>query len=144
MAINHNINVNIQITLSKEDNQNLETILKDLKSKYQFDFTKSKAISFLIRKYAIEQCNIIEKVEQKPVKTTIKKELNQNQEPKKMGQIVEKLKAFKQEKNLNNVELSKVLNIPEGTIKKYLYCGRTPTGENERKIIDFLNKEGIE
>lgn len=128
--INKNNNVNLQLTISKADNEKLLMIQESLKNLLSIDLTKSQTIAFLIRNYQGQKAT-----NQEPKANTKKPKSNINYQ----GQ----LNALKDKLNVSFHELSQILGIPQSTLKKYAYGQQNPSGENEKLLLDALKRYGI-
>lgn len=130
MAINHNKNVNLQITISKVDNESLLTIQKDLSNKMNIEFSKSQTIAFLIKSYILNTSNPWQ---------------SQNKEQREQDLINYRvlLNTLKSKLEKTYKELSEIIGISESTLKKYALGKQAPTGENKQKLNDAFKKYGI-
>lgn len=130
MAINKNKNVNLQLTISKQDSERLLKIQEQLSALLGVEITKSQTIAFLIKNY--EKAPRIQEPKQKPNRA-IKENINYQ------SQIL----ALKDKINVSYPKLSQIIGIPTSTLKKYASGTQQPQGENEQLLNDALKRYGI-
>lgn len=130
MAINKNKNVNLQLTISKQDSERLLKIQEQLSALLGVEITKSQTITFLIKNY--EKAPRIQEPKQK-TNRAIKGNINYQ------SQIL----ALKDKINVSYPKLSQIIGIPTSTLKKYASGTQQPQGENEQLLNDALKRYGI-
>lgn len=139
MAINKSLNVNLQITLLKEDAEKLASILKELSASLGFEITKSQAITYLIRNYKTPK-----KAENSPKATPTPKKTETTANAPIINDYQRRILELKNKLGKSYKELAEMLNIPFSNLKKYGIGKYTPKGINAEILNDAFKKYGIE
>ena len=126
MAINKDLNVNLQLTIKKDVYQRLLEIKNELTNLFKIDLSKSDVITYLVNNY--QKANTLKQ----PIKA-----------PKQKINYSNQVKALKDKLNVSFSDLSRILGIPQSTLKKYASGTQQPTGENEKILIDAIARYGI-
>lgn len=127
--INKDKNVLFNITLSKADNEKLSLIVADLSQDLGVNLTKSQAIGLLIKNYKKEQ----PKTTNKPPKKAYSDNYNYQAQ----------IQALKLKLNCSYTELSRIIGIPQSTLKKYASGTQQPKEENAQLIKQAIARCGI-
>ena len=125
-----NKNVNLQLTISKEDNEQLSKIQSELTTLLNVDFTKSQTITFLIRNYGKSQLKSVN--------------LNKAKTDQKDTTYKVQLITLKERLNKTYGQLAELIGIPESTLKKYAQGIQEPKDNNRKLLDNFLSKYGVE
>lgn len=133
MPINKAKNINLQITLSKQDGERLNEIVKLLSTLLDIEITKSQAIAFLIKNYGKSPLNNNIDATKPSQPKALKNGLNYQ------SQVL----ALKDKLNVSYPKLSQIIGIPETTLKKYASGKQQPQGENEQLLNNALKRYGI-
>lgn len=118
----------IQISLKISEYERLIEIKSQLSNKLKIDLSKSEIIAFLINNYDTEESN-----GQKPTNKAKKNGINYQAE----------INLLKDKSQMSFTELSKMLDIPISTLKKYAYGQQTPSKANEQKLLNAFKRYGI-
>lgn len=134
MAINKTKNVNLQITISKTDNDYLLEIQERLSESLNIDLSKSQTISYLLKHYRLNGMNQAQEQRQAQAKIKHDKEL-------KNYRVM--VVSLKDKLGATYGELSTMLQIHQSTLKKYASGKQAPTGTNKEILDNAFKKYGI-
>jgi len=122
-------NVNLQLTISKKDNQRLLEIQTELKGLLTIELTKSQVISFLIRNYGKSTLKSVDISKG----TTNQKDFNY--------QIA--INTLKDKIGKSWPIISEITRVSESTLKKYSRGLQNPSGNNKILIDKTLERYGL-
>lgn len=132
--INKTKNINLQITINKNDYDLLMSINDGLNQSLGMELTKSQTIAYLIKQYRYNGLN--QSQEHRVEESKAKREED-------IIKFRTMTNALKDKLDVSYPRLSEMLGIHQSTLKKYCSGKQAPTGENREILLSAFKKYGI-